>query len=307
MLPRFPCKKRTLVQLAVTTLVVITCFCFFAVDSFYHLHRFISLHDQVLVDEEILTTSPLIASMVSTSKDHIQLVEDSPFGQHERNVSRESVMISKSAASTNDSYTSYVIKKLHLKSLDPKQALRPGLGPVVNDVLSFKFLIDSYPDKCQYWNEDNHLRRQTDSLLVVVISAPNHFEKRRAIRRHFAAWKDETYRHYIFLVGFVHYNDLTTQQLLVEEKVSFGDIVQVDVVDSYDNLTVKSVAMLYWVYTHCFDTNFVLKMDDDVFVNIRVLNQIFSELQDRKQLYGTKVIKDKPQRSKGILSFILRE
>jgi beta-1,3-galactosyltransferase 1 len=44
-----------------------------------------------------------------------------------------------------------------------------------------------------------------------------------------------------------------------------------DFIDSYTNLTLKSVFMLKWVVNHCRSVPFVLKTDDDMLINIRGL------------------------------------
>ncbi len=38
-------------------------------------------------------------------------------------------------------------------------------------------------------------------------------------------------------------------------------------------MTLKSMAMLEWVQTYCQSAKFLLKADDDVFVNVRVLSE----------------------------------
>uniref|UniRef100_A0A1B0CF48 Hexosyltransferase n=3 Tax=Lutzomyia longipalpis TaxID=7200 RepID=A0A1B0CF48_LUTLO len=71
----------------------------------------------------------------------------------------------------------------------------------------------------------------------------------------------------IFLLGQTQSNE--TQNQIVAESEQFGDIVQESFVDSYNNLTLKTVMLLKWVTNNCLDrVRFVMKCDDDVFVNV---------------------------------------
>lgn len=48
-----------------------------------------------------------------------------------------------------------------------------------------------------------------------------------------------------------------------------NDIIQEDFIDSYNNLTIKSVLMLKWVHRNCLNqAAFLMKSDDDTFVHI---------------------------------------
>lgn len=58
---------------------------------------------------------------------------------------------------------------------------------------------------------------------------------------------------------------------MLSEAQKYGDIVVEDFIDSYTNLTLKSVFMLKWVVNHCSSVPFVLKTDDDMLINIRGL------------------------------------
>jgi len=48
-------------------------------------------------------------------------------------------------------------------------------------------------------------------------------------------------------------------------------IVKADFQDSYRNLTYKAMSALSWISRHCNNTRYVLKTDDDAYVNMRAL------------------------------------
>lgn len=55
----------------------------------------------------------------------------------------------------------------------------------------------------------------------------------------------------VFLVGETANNE--TQLRIGQESEMFGDVIQESFVDSYNNLTLKTIMMLKWVTTNCGD------------------------------------------------------
>lgn len=56
--------------------------------------------------------------------------------------------------------------------------------------------------------------------------------------------------------------------LTIEESIQFKDIIVEDVIDTYNNLTLKSIFMLKWINSNCMNVPFVMKVDDDTYVNV---------------------------------------
>lgn len=71
---------------------------------------------------------------------------------------------------------------------------------------------------------------------------------------------------FFFFSGSVNSSDL--QKTLNEENRSYGDLVQGSFLDTYRNITYKHVMVFKYVLYHCPKAKYVLKTDDDVFVNI---------------------------------------
>ncbi|KAJ6644093.1 Beta-1,3-galactosyltransferase 1, partial [Pseudolycoriella hygida] len=71
----------------------------------------------------------------------------------------------------------------------------------------------------------------------------------------------------LFLVGQTPSNE--TQLKINTESETYGDVIQESFLDTYNNLTLKTVMMLKWVNKNCqHKTKFLMKCDDDTFVNI---------------------------------------
>ena len=79
----------------------------------------------------------------------------------------------------------------------------------------------------------------------------------------------------VFLVGVT--NNTKYQQLVDEESRTYHDIIQVNIIDNYRNLSLKTLTILHWTTTYCPGASWLLKSDDDVFVNPFGLRKILSD------------------------------
>jgi len=127
-------------------------------------------------------------------------------------------------------------------------------------------------------------------LLVVVCSAVDNWEARVAVRESWA--KDQSTLsgvRVVFLVG--HLVNNSRQEQLAEEQESFGDLVQEDFLDSYANLTVKSVMLLKWFTQSCEKgakgPQYVLKTDDDMYINLVKLWELVQANKKPQLLMGS--------------------
>ena len=106
-------------------------------------------------------------------------------------------------------------------------------------------------------------------LLILVSSAPSNVGRRRGIRLTWGAenstkpwWK--TY----FLVAQTR--DRNLSESLLHEGDAFGDLIRADYFDDYWNQTLKIQMGFEWASRYC-NFSFLLKVDDDVFVNMSAL------------------------------------
>ncbi|CAG5120300.1 unnamed protein product [Candidula unifasciata] len=112
-------------------------------------------------------------------------------------------------------------------------------------------------------------------FIIIVQTATTHFERRQRIRATFA----NTSLFYpaqirtAFLLGKA--NDSAITEKLWQEHRTYNDTVMGDFIDDYYNLTLKGVMGLRWVKDHCPNAAFVLRIDDDVVINMFTLVYLF--------------------------------
>ncbi|XP_049807392.1 beta-1,3-galactosyltransferase 1-like isoform X1 [Schistocerca nitens] len=110
-------------------------------------------------------------------------------------------------------------------------------------------------------------------LLIVVCSAVGNFEARSAIRQTWASAPVVTEKASAIRVAFLlgESENNTLQEQVEEESIKHSDIIQEGFLDTYNNLTLKSVMLLKWTVTNCPSVRYIMKTDDDMFVNIESL------------------------------------
>ncbi|XP_053611521.1 beta-1,3-galactosyltransferase 5-like [Plodia interpunctella] len=131
----------------------------------------------------------------------------------------------------------------------------------------------SHPELCPAFGSELE-------LIIFVTTVPSHFKERQAIRMTWGAtWKFENVS-FAFYIGTPP-NE--SRSLILEENVAHGDIIIARFIDTYDNLTLKSLSMLEWINTHCPLVPRMLKTDDDMFINVpKLLHFIRQTIQKNK-------------------------
>lgn len=132
------------------------------------------------------------------------------------------------------------------------------------DLPNFKFTLNNFP--C---NESS----ASPFLLILVHSNPIHFDKRDVIRKTWGKRNDLI--KLLFLLGQI--NSLDIQNKIVNENNLHKDIIQGNFFDAYRNLTYKHVMALKWTTYFCISAKFILKADDDIFVNTPFLMKFLSK------------------------------
>ncbi|XP_014874261.1 beta-1,3-galactosyltransferase 5-like isoform X2 [Poecilia latipinna] len=124
-------------------------------------------------------------------------------------------------------------------------------------------------------DEPNRCRQESPFVVVMIPVAPQSKEARDIIR---STWGRENWVlgqliSYYFLLGKSRIgNDAEPpdEQILNESK-KHHDILQSNFLDSYKNLTIKTMVMLEWLTSHCPNTSYAMKIDSDTFLNVHNL------------------------------------
>lgn len=168
-----------------------------------------------------------------------------------------------------ENYIKYQVIRQRLQPIPDAKPLRPEFGPVIHDVFSFEYPINIPP--CHDVSSISNR-----SVFIAVISAPGNFERRQSIRK---TWKKHLrliqkekklgVAGFAFIIGMTKDEDVQT--LVEQESITYKDIIQISMADYYKNLTTKVIALLNWIYRFCSNADFSLKLDDDIYLNVRNL------------------------------------
>lgn len=148
----------------------------------------------------------------------------------------------------------------------------------------------SIPEKCPDLGRDMN-------LIIIVMSAPRNNKSRTAIRQTWGHYGQRNDISILFILGLTFNNEI--EESLHHEQNIYGDIIRGNFIDSYSNLTLKTISILEWVSVYCRKVNFVLKTDDDMFINVpRLLLFLNKHKQDKNIIFGRLARNWKPIRNK---------
>ncbi|XP_071853050.1 beta-1,3-galactosyltransferase 5-like [Apostichopus japonicus] len=126
-------------------------------------------------------------------------------------------------------------------------------------------------------NEPDICRRQVSGgdsrevfLLILRLSKPSDFKRRQTHREILNAYttneqQEQQIVKQLFLIGKT-FNETTISDIK-KEIDNYHDILQEDFVDSYRNLTLKTIMGIKWASIYCPEASWVVKADDDVYIN----------------------------------------
>ena len=137
----------------------------------------------------------------------------------------------------------------------------------------------------------NRTCSQHYNLIIVVSSAPGHWQRRNYIRKTWAfdrAFKPRWTS--VFLVAQSRIQN-ESNSLLKEDEV-YGDLVRADYYDHYWNQTLKIQMGFEWATRYC-NFSFLLKVDDDVCVNTeKILSFLSQPTTPKEKLYMGNLIEN---------------
>jgi len=158
-----------------------------------------------------------------------------------------------------------LLAKLHVDNIDNLSILDSNTTNTTNTT----FLIVNNTSSAK-----RHLR-----LFVGILSAPGKFENREGIRNTWVKLLDgkEEKRdfEYKFILG--QFTDADLERRIKEEAEKFGDIEFFPITENYRNIGHKTLAIMTYATEH-FNSDYVMKMDDDSFLN---LPKLLADLEHR--------------------------
>ena len=135
--------------------------------------------------------------------------------------------------------------------------------------------------------------REPPFLIVIIPSLPSSRDRRDAIRDTWGSvantskWLNETLNEkvkIVFLLGRTESD--RTRRALEEEYTRYGDFLQEDFLESYRNLSLKTVMGLKWVVNYCNRARYVMKCDDDMIAHIPMILRLLTKKKYRSSIIG---------------------
>jgi hypothetical protein len=171
---------------------------------------------------------------------------------------------------------SFTLYQMGRMSIIPKldiEPLVPQYGIVFNDVASISYNLEI--PQCKQSAES--LADSSRSVFIAVVSAPGNLENRNKIRQ---TWKNHAQLvnknsklgitiEFAFVLGPT--DDKSTQNNIIKESTKNEDIIQISKMPAEFPSHMTMPGVLNWIYYHCPQTEFLFKVEDDMYVNVHKL------------------------------------
>ncbi|GFS15001.1 beta-1,3-galactosyltransferase 1-like [Elysia marginata] len=138
-------------------------------------------------------------------------------------------------------------------------------------------------------------------IMFGVPSRIDSFTQRHTIRQTWGQYAADPNNKAVLLFFLGRTRDKGIQERVKSEAQKHGDIVQETFIDAYRNLSLKSIALVKWASLYCQESTFVLKADDDMYINVhRLLSKLRTQFEKGPLfIMGTLHPDSKPFRTKG--------
>lgn len=148
---------------------------------------------------------------------------------------------------------------------------------------NYHFIIDE-PDICD---------QQKPFLVLMVPVAPHQLKARNAIR---STWGNEKVVQgktisALFMLGLSGEAEMEKhQKQLSLESQQYHDLIQSNFIDTYKNLTTKTMVIMDWLATRCPQASYAMKVDSDMFLNLENLMSLLLAPDTPKENYITGMV-----------------
>ncbi|XP_050583105.1 beta-1,3-galactosyltransferase 5-like [Bombus affinis] len=221
-----------------------------------------------------------------------------PYSVQNANLSNAVITTQSTSSSSQTANVSVVISKQSSEK-PPMQ-----MDKVINETKAVSVLPNEYSARAIY--EAGHMvpipekcpnfGREMD-LVIIVMSAPTHLEARMAIRQTWGHFGQRSDISILFMLGATM--DSKVETILRKEQKTYNDVIRGKFLDSYSNLTLKTISTLEWVDSYCSKVKFLLKTDDDMFINVPRLQAFtIKHAKEKNVIFGRLAKKWKPIRNK---------
>ncbi|XP_060715017.1 beta-1,3-galactosyltransferase 2-like isoform X1 [Tachysurus vachellii] len=153
---------------------------------------------------------------------------------------------------------------------------------------------EAYPRRYHFiLDEPNICEQQKPFLVLMVPVAPQQLAARSAIR---ITWGNETVVRgkkitVLFVLGLGgDAQGVDQQEQLRLESQQYHDLIQSDFLDTYRNLTIKTMVILDWLATRCPRASYAMKIDSDMFLNLENLMSLLLAPETPKKNYITGMV-----------------
>ena len=124
------------------------------------------------------------------------------------------------------------------------------------------------------------------SYFIYIYTSPGEFEERKRIRETWGRSNILNYNHAKMAFFLGRTVDRGVMSRVKQESRVHADIVQADFIDSYTNLTLKSVLTLEWMNVHCNSARYYVKVDSAVLLDtFRLMTSIDRHLRHAQRAF----------------------
>lgn len=169
-------------------------------------------------------------------------------------------------------------------------------------------LYESLPLTTANLDQQGHLCKSANgSIFVGLISKPDSFEQRNLIRNTLGKQVNQSNEKMLFFIG--KSKNTTVNRLVDEEFAAKQDIVRLEFIENYYNLTLKTLSFLEYFTAYCDHFKFAFKLDEDVFVNWPGIHEFLLEqvAEERPTIYCKVQIKNRVIRDSSNKWYMNRE
>jgi hypothetical protein len=124
-------------------------------------------------------------------------------------------------------------------------------------------------------------------ILIYMFTSAKSFTKRQLSRDTWGNNSKSLNNLFNFQLVFILGNQLdeTINNQLLLEQAKYNDLIQGNFIDSYRNLSYKSLIAWKWIHMRCNKTSYVIKLDDDILLNIFKLNELISTSNNNNNVF----------------------